>query len=97
MALQMSLESQIEKDKEWNACYVRIHRIDIYASPATSDKVCRVMIQFYANKATRAECMSPIKEDVFTFNYDLESEDNLFTQAYTYLKTIDQFSEAVDV
>jgi len=33
----------------------------------------------------------------YSFSYDLDSEDNLHTQAYNYVKTLDYFAGSLDV
>lgn len=57
---------------------------------------CNVL--FYTSAEARNDGEQPI--DTKTYNFDLDTAsdaDNILAQAYAYLKTLDEFSEATDV
>lgn len=43
-----------------------------------------------------AECLGS-EPNKFICDYDLESKDNAVTQAYKYLRSLDEFSDATDI
>ena len=106
MALQYSKDLY---GKTFAAAYVRISRIktrqDIIQEDVGSENegdiekviVGECFIQIFPDQATReagGQPMEVMKEDVI---FDKESTDNFYSQAYTHLKTLDEFSGATDV
>lgn len=84
-------------------CYIRCSR-----PVFTSKTGCRVYVEVYASKdaATSSpggkkagdESKSPVKSSVLDFTYDLsDSAANLYSQAYTALKLLPDYTGAKDV
>lgn len=53
--------------------------------------------QVWIDEIARKNRALPIKNFNFEFEYDLDSRENIYQQAYKALKTHDAFTEAVDV
>lgn len=55
------------------------------------------IIQTFPDQAARDAGEDTMKIDRLTMTFDKTSTDNFYAQAYTHLKTLDEWSEAVDV
>lgn len=51
----------------------------------------------WADKLARENRAQPLKWFGFDFEYDLESPDNIYRQAYNSIKLADEFKDGVDV
>lgn len=65
--------------------YARIEQINISKSGATA------LVRFYADPLT----LPSFHSDVYEFSHDCEKE-NVFKQAYNFLKTLPAFENAID-
>lgn len=84
----------------------------IKAQPTFKDKVTVLLrMAYWKDSATRAVTGAiPLNDQLtgsgdsriigfkclYQFTYDLESADNIYIQAYNYLKTLPEFAESVD-
>ena len=57
---------------------------------------CNVL--FYTSAEARNDGEQPIDRKTYNFNLDVkDNADHILAQAYTYLKTLDEFKDAKDV
>jgi hypothetical protein len=85
MALQKNIETS--NGLSADSAYMRVENITLIAK-----NIARFSLKSYINH----DSSEPIKTEVFAFDYDLDGE-NPIKQAYSYLKTLPEFSEATDV
>lgn len=85
----MALSTTFEVSKGLFApnAYLRVNNISI-----VHDDVAGVTVNVYADSENTKE---PVKTLCYGFEYDLNGE-NAVKQAYSYLKTLPEFSEAED-
>jgi len=88
--------------KTFAEAYVRISQIrtrqEVSQTEETTEKIIvgECIVQIFPDQATReagGQPMEIMREDV---TFDKTSTDNFYSQAYTYLKTLDEFAGAVD-
>lgn len=108
MALQYSKDLY---GKTFDQAYVRISQIrtrqEVQAIEPVSEEnpeqtlekviVGECIIQTFPDKATRDSGGETMKIDRMQITFDKTSTDNFYAQAYTYLKTLDEFAGATDV
>ena len=89
--------------KTFAEAYVRISQIrtrqDVLQTEEGTEKIIvgECIIQIFPDQATReagGDTMEVQRENV---TFDKTSTDNFYSQAYTYLKTLDEFAGATDV
>lgn len=56
----------------------------------------RFTLVTYVDSAARENHKEPVAQAEYSFTPDWESEDNILAQAYSYIKTLDAYAEAVD-
>lgn len=56
----------------------------------------RFTLVTYVDSAARENHKEPVAQAEYSFTPDWESEDNILAQAYSYIKTLDTYAEAVD-
>jgi hypothetical protein len=76
---------------EVEGCYWKITKIE------GNKLLINFLVGVYRTKEKADANFPPINEIVFQFTPDLSSSDNFLTQGYNYLKTLDEFKDAVDV
>lgn len=84
----MALQSDI---KIWKNCeeYITFNDVYIRVMWVKTDKEnaeCNVWT--WSTREESKEGKDPITNETFTFTYNLESGDNVFVQAYNFLKTV---------
>jgi hypothetical protein len=90
MALQLDYyEANLEVDVP--ECYWKITKLD------GNKQLLNVYVGVFKNKDKADANFPPINEFLYQFTPDLSSSDNFLTQGYNYLKTLDEFKDAVDV
>lgn len=57
---------------------------------------CSIKLSYYFNQAARDSNQNPFIRDRYSFEFDPTSTDNIYEQAYTFLKSLDEFSGATD-
>lgn len=64
----------------------------------SSDKeAVEIFVYIHATSGAREAGMDPFRVSQYTFPFDLRSSDNIYVQAYNYLKSLPEFSGAIDV
>lgn len=103
MALQISLTTNTGIDLD--SCYCIIKEVEINKINSRA----MITVAYYANKNSRDNLKNPIKTKSHeinlnnfttyfgTFLSDTSINTNPFKQSYLYLKTLNEFSSAVDV
>ena len=100
MALQYSKDLY---GKTFDQAYVRISQIrtrqDVLQTEETIEKIIvgECIIQIFPDQATREAGGDPMEVQRENITFDKTSTDNFYSQAYTYLKTLDEFAGATDV
>lgn len=100
MALQYSKDLY---GKTFAAAYVRISQIrtrqDVLQTEETIEKIIvgECIIQIFPDQAIREAGGDPMEIMRENVTFDKTSTDNFYSQAYTYLKTLDEFAGATDV
>ena len=54
-------------------------------------------IHIWKSEEEKNAKLQPIQTRDYSFNYDLESVDNILVQGYEYLKTCPEFANSIDV
>ena len=60
------------------------------------EKRCNITIKTYIDEAARVAKSEPIISKVFNFEPDWTASENVLEQAYAFLKTQDEYADAVD-
>lgn len=88
--------------KTFATAYVRISQIrtrqDVLETEESTEKIItgECIIQTFPDQATRDANGETMKIDRLTITFDKTSTDNFYTQAYSHLKTLDEWSGATD-
>ena len=98
----MALEISYDKfGMTMGNCYVVIHNVNYnkgIMTPVPLEHNASCEVQYYANKAARDAKETPLHFAGFQFDVDTaQGADDLLTQAYAHLKTLDEFADATDV
>ena len=89
--------------KTFDQAYVRISQIrtrqDVLQTEEGTEKIIvgECIIQIFPDQATREAGGDTMEEQTQHSTFDKTSTDNFYSQAYTYLKTLDEFAGATDV
>ena len=60
------------------------------------EKRANVTVRSYASQAAREALAQPFESKVYSFTPDWEASENVLTQAYNYLETLEEFDGAVE-
>ena len=60
------------------------------------EKRANVTVRSYASAAAREALAQPFESKVYSFTPDWEATENILTQAYNYLETLEEFVGAVE-
>ena len=69
----------------------------IVALDYQKDVMATISVAAYANSVAKSEGATPFKMLFFSFVPNINDQQNLVTQAYNYLKSINEFSDSIDV
>ena len=94
----MALQKLYKYEKLNVNLYQSYWRIDTENGISGGKNGLDVMVIGYKDQ-TEAQQENPYKMAIYNFSFvpDLQSEDNFIKQAYLYLKTLPEFSAAIDV
>ena len=100
----MALEKEISKygftaNKGYHVVdSVRYHKRLVTPTVATGEKNTSMSVVSYSDKDARDAGAEPMKQESYQFDLATESDaEDILTQAYAYLKTLDEFKDAADV
>lgn len=100
----MALEKEISKygftaNKGYHVVdSVRYHKRLVTPTVATGEKNTSMSVVSYSDKDARDAGSEPMKQESYQFDLATESDaEDILTQAYAYLKTLDEFKDAADV
>ena len=100
----MALEKEISKygftaNKGYHVVdSVRYHKRLVTPTVATGEKNTSMSVVSYSDKDARDAGSEPMKQESYQFDLATESDaEDILTQAYAYLKTLDEFKDATDV
>ena len=100
----MALEKEISKygftaNKGYHVVdSVRYHKRLVTPTVATGEKNTSMSVVSYSDKDARDAGSEPMKQQSYQFDIATESNsEDILTQAYAYLKTLDEFKDAADV
>ena len=100
----MALEKEISKygftaNKGYHVVdFVRYHKRLVTPTVATGEKNTSMSVVSYSDKDARDAGSEPMKQESYQFDLATESDaEDILTQAYAYLKTLDEFKDAADV
>ena len=100
----MALEKEISKygftaNKGYHVVdSVRYHKRLVTPTVATGEKNTSKSVVSYSDKDARDAGSEPMKQESYQFDLATESDaEDILTQAYAYLKTLDEFKDAADV
>ena len=100
----MALEKEISKygftaNKGYHVVdSVRYHKRLGTPTVATGEKNTSMSVVSYSDKDARDAGSEPMKQESYQFDLATESDaEDILTQAYAYLKTLDEFKDAADV
>ena len=100
----MALEKEISKygftaNKGYHVIdSVRYHKRLVTPTVATGEKNTGISVVSYSDKDARDVGLEPMKQESYQFDLATESDaEDILTQAYAYLKTLDEFKDASDV
>ena len=100
----MALEKEISKygftaNKGYHVVdSVRYHIRLVTQTVATGEKNTSMSVVSYSDKDARDAGSEPMKQESYQFDLATESDaEDILTQAYAYLKTLDEFKDAADV
>ena len=82
------------KEVQVNDAYHKIHELRVH--PTDVDGVFSVHFSVELKANTTAPYICITKMVNFKFDYDLSSADNVIKQAYDYMKTLGEYTGAVD-
>lgn len=88
--------------KTFADAYVRINQIrtrqEVLETEESTEKIItgECIIQTFPDQATRDAGGETMKIDRLTITFDKTSTDNFYAQAYSHLKTLDEWSGATD-
>lgn len=71
----------------------------VAAEPVTawvSSRKANFQVSTYVDEDARTDHSQPVSTSYYEFTPDWSSEDNVLAQAYAYLKTLSEYSGAVD-
>lgn len=97
MALKKSIELNNTGASFPNA-YHLIKRIETFKT--NSGYTSNIYISIYSCEESRNTSKNPLVENliqVYSFQYNLNSSDNIITQAYNYLKNLPEYEGCIDV
>ena len=60
------------------------------------EKRANVTVRSYTSQAARQDLAQPFESKVYSFTPDWEASENILTQAYNYLETLEEFEGAVE-
>jgi hypothetical protein len=90
MAFQMGIESNMGVTFANSYCY--IHKI------GGSKDLLYIQVNWYADQEARVGNLKPIDSKGYSFVPEVEDDSlNFIKQGYLYLKTLQEFSNAVDI
>lgn len=90
MAFQMDIESNMGVTFPNSYCY--IHKI------GGSKELLYIQVNWYADQEARVGNLKPIETKGYSFVPDVSEDSlNFIKQGYLHLKTLEEFSEAVDI
>ena len=100
----MALEKEISKygftaNKGYHVVdSVRYHKRLVTPTVATGEKNTSMSVVSYSDKDARDAGSEPKKQESYQFDLATESDaEDILTQAYAYLKTLDEFKDAAYV
>ena len=56
----------------------------------------RATVSMYLTHDAAIQCKRPVREQMVTIEYDMNSSDNVYVQLYRAVKETEEFSSAVD-
>jgi hypothetical protein len=90
MAFQMDVQSDMGVSFPNTYCY--IHKI------GGSKELLYLQVNWYVDKEARINNLKPIESKGYNFVPEVGEESfNFIKQGYLYLKTLEEFSEAIDI
>lgn len=77
------------------AAYVNVNSVNV-GKNVDGVLTAMVIIKYYISEEERLNNVPQFKADRYFFPYDIDSADNVYIQSYNFLKTLSQFTDAVD-